>query len=103
MLSQPNEHLLFDWENYDNLFHFSKYGLFSEIYNSREIKPYYFSPEDQHENVFLRKALLNFNSELEENKNIEIQWVNEAVLNYEKSISHLSLPLIKRVNLQHRK
>ncbi|QGW28907.1 hypothetical protein [Phnomibacter ginsenosidimutans] len=91
-----NEHyLLFDWENFDNLFHFSKYGLFSEIYNSKEIKPYYFSPEDQHENVFLHKALLNFNSELEENKNIEIQWVNEAVLNYEKSISHISLSLIK--------
>lgn len=91
-----NEHyLLFDWESFDNLFHFSKYGFFSEIYNSKEIKPYYFSPEDQHENVFLQKALLNFNSELDEHKNIEIQWVNEAVLNYEKSISHLSLSLIK--------
>ena len=91
-----NEHyLLFDWESFDNLFNFSKYGLFSEIYKAKEIKPYYYSSEDQQENVFLHKALLNFNSEQEEQKNIEIQWVNEAVLNYEKCISNLSLSLLK--------
>ncbi|MBK7887253.1 MAG: hypothetical protein IPJ86_08095 [Bacteroidetes bacterium] len=91
-----NEHyLLFDWESFDNLFNFSKYGLFSEIYKTKEIKPYYYNSEDQQENVFLHKALLNFNSALEENKNIEIQWVNELVLNYEKCISNLSLSLLK--------
>ena len=91
-----NEHyLLFDWESFDNLFNFSKYGLFSEIYKAKEIKPYYYSSEDKQENVFLHKALLNFNSEQEEQKNIEIQWVNEAVINYEKSISNLSLSPLK--------
>lgn len=91
-----NEHyLLFDWESFDNLFNFSKYGLFSEIYKAKEIKPYYYSSEDQQENVFLHKSLLNFYSKKEENKNIEIQWVNEEVLYYEKCNSNLSLSLLK--------
>lgn len=90
-----NEHyLLFDWESFENLFNFSKYGLFSEIFQAKEVKPYYYSSEDQQANVFLHKALLNFNSENEEHKNIEIQWVHDAVLNYEKCISNLSLSLL---------
>ncbi len=91
-----NEHyLLFDWESFDSPFNFSKYGLFSEINNTKEIKPYYFSTEQQQENVFLQKVLLNFNSEQEENNNVEIQWVNEDVSNYEKCMTIVSLSLLK--------
>jgi hypothetical protein len=90
-----NEHyLLFDWEDVDNLFNFSKYGLFSEISNSKEIKPYLVNLEEQQSNILLRKILLNFNAKLEENKYIEIQQINEDILSYEKRISNLSLSLL---------
>ena len=91
-----NEHyLLFDWESFDSLFNFSKFALPSEIFKAKEIKPYYFSSLEQKGNVFLHKAQLNFNSEQEGSKNIEIQWVNEDVLKYKKIISNLSLSLLK--------
>ncbi len=91
-----NEHyLLFDWESFDSPFNFSKYGFFSEIHNTKEIKPFYFSTEEQQDNVFLQKVLLNFNSEQEENNKVEIQWVNEDVRKYGKCMTNVSLSLVK--------
>ncbi len=89
-----NEHyLLFDWEGVDNLFNFTKHILFSEISNSKEVKPYLFNLEEQVGNIFLQKALLNLNSNQVANSNIEVQCVNELVINYEKIVSNVSLSL----------
>lgn len=91
-----NEHyLLYDWESCDSLFEFSKHGIFSEVGNSKEVTPYLIDLEEQKKNIFLKRALLNIDKNQEENKNIEVQWVNEAILHYEELVSNLSLSLMK--------
>lgn len=88
-------HLLVYFESLDSLFDFSKYGHFSELSNIKEVKPYSVSSQDQQKNIFLHKSLLNFNTNKEENSTIEILWVNDAIITFDKIISKVSLSLLR--------
>jgi hypothetical protein len=81
-----------DWESPGLLFNFSKFGICSEIGNSKEIGPYSINEEDK-ASLYLQKALLNIKPNNEGNEVIEIDSVSGNVLNYKKLISKLSLSL----------